>query len=135
MLVRAGRTFLAAAERRPQSFAIGTSAPCVVAGDAVAQQVERRFDGEPLGLFDGQRCLSVFGWSVWYLGFVQYRLYLHAVDPLITVERFGRALTPLIKSTACNLVITPFINIPLYYLWSTTRLPYAQWDLVQSIDV
>ena len=61
-------------------------------------------------------------------------LYLHAVDPVVTAERFGRALTPLLKSTACNLIITPFINIPLYYMWSTTRLPIAQWDFSKSFE-
>jgi len=132
MLRRGARSLLAAAEHRPQLFAIGTSAPTVVAGDVVAQQVERRFDGEPGGI-DGPRCLSILGWSVWYLGFVQYRIYLHIVDPVITVERFGRTLTPLVKSVSCNAVVTPFINIPLYYLWSTTRLPFSQWDIGESI--
>ena len=29
---------------------------------------------------------------------------------------------------------TPFVNIPLYYVWSTTRLPYSQWDVRASLD-
>ena len=52
------------AERRPQMFAMGTSAPCVLAGDLMAQQLELKFDGKPTGEVDGRRCGSVFCWAV-----------------------------------------------------------------------
>ena len=128
-----GARMLAVAERRPQTVAIGTSAPCVVAGDALAQQIELKFDGKQMGRLDARRTASVLGWSVWYLGVAQYRIYLHLVDPVITADRFGR-LMPLIKSAACNLIVTPFVNIPLYYAWSTTRLPYESWSLRASLE-
>ena len=34
-----------------------------------------------------------------------------------------------------TLLITPFVNIPLYYLWSTTRLPPEQWDAATTVEV
>jgi len=125
-------TLLVAAERRPQIFAMATSAPMVVAGDLVAQQMELKFDNQPLGQVDMRRCFSILCWAVIYLGWAQYNIYAKMVDPTITIQRFGNRVTPLLKSVACNLVVTPFINIPLYYLWSTTRLPLKQWDLGES---
>lgn len=122
---------LIVAERRPQAFAMATSAPMVVAGDFVAQQMELSFDGQPMGV-DVRRCFSVLCWAIVYLGWAQYNIYTHMVDPVITVQRFGRRLTPLLKSVSCNLVVTPFINIPLYYIWSTTRLPIKKWDWGES---
>lgn len=128
-----GRNLLLFAERWPQTFAMGISAPCVVAGDVLAQQMELKFDGKDLGQVDTRRVGSVFCWAVGYLGFAQYNIYLRLVDPVFTIQRFGTRLSPLLKSVACNAIVTPFINVPLYYLWSTTRLPPAEWDLSESI--
>jgi len=96
--------------------------------------MEARFEGEPMGRLDLRRSVSVLGWAIGYLGFAQYHIYLRAVDPLFPAQCFGPSLTPLLKSVACNLVVTPFINVPLYYLWSTTRLPWEQMDLSASVQ-